>query len=199
MHPLPGQLLRLFSPMVAHHIRPEFDHFTAYNCLGGDGKTTFECLADRTIRCGVVQIGNGCTHQIAQDVCIVRSPGAVIALAPHRSAGRPQSTAGEAACALLEVTRIFAKQACQHSVTQEIAGKVVGVTRTPSLGVPFHTLTVFGKAVFSLIDARPNGREHEGPRVAGALEKELVLLLVLNGSASLLFVVLKVAITPNTR
>src|SRR5580704_5495899 len=138
---------------MAHHVGPELDDLTAYNCLRRDGKTASECAPDRTVGCGIVKIGNRGPHQISHDVGIVRSPATVIALAPHGAACGPEETAAKAACAFLKIAGIFFQYACQHRVAEKIAGKVVGVSRTVSLGVSLHTLSILREAIVGLIDA----------------------------------------------
>src|ERR1700679_2067919 len=124
---LSGQLLGFLSPVMAHDVRPEFDDFRADDSLGSNRESPRDRTADRSIGRRIVNVGDRGAHQIAHDVCIIRSPGTVISLAPHGAACCPKSTPGVTACALLVVARIFAQRAGQHSVTQEIADEVVPV------------------------------------------------------------------------
>jgi hypothetical protein len=62
-----------------------------------------------------------------------------------------------------------------------------------------HALPVFGEAVVGLVDAGAKSCNGKWPWVGCALEKELVFLAAVRGGASLLRVVLKVAMTPKTR
>ena len=83
---LSSQLLGLFSLVVTHDVRPEFDHFRADDALCRHGEAPSDRSANGSVGLRVVDVGDGGSRQIAQNVGIIRSPGTVISLAPHRTA-----------------------------------------------------------------------------------------------------------------
>lgn len=173
---LPSQLFRFFSIVAPHDIGPEFDHFSTDNPLGGDGESTFNGAPCRTVRFGVVDVRNAGTNQISEHICIIGSPGPAIPFAPYAAAGRPKNTFCIAARTFLKITRVFAKQARQYRVSEEVACEIVSVGRAKPFAIAFRSLSIFREAVIGLVNAGAGCREKICPRIGRALEEQLEFL-----------------------
>jgi hypothetical protein len=65
---LSSQLLGLFSLVVAHDIRPEFDHFRTDDALGRHGEAASDRGANGSPGLRIVEVGDGGSGQIANNV-----------------------------------------------------------------------------------------------------------------------------------
>ena len=127
---------------VAGDVRQEFVQDAAYGPIASHVQAAAEGEAQAAVFRRIVDIRNAAGSEVAEDVGVIRTPGAAVALAPDSGGHGVEQPPLDGPGAASKEARVFLQQDWQQGVPQDGATEVVGVGCPEALCVAFDALAV---------------------------------------------------------